>query len=244
MKRHLFFLIIPLILLSFNSCDEGDIIEDVYVDDTEYYTVVFSGKITGYENWSDGYNVVIAAFNEESDYSIIQKQISSGELKDGILTLTLSNIPTDAKTIELGVTNNLRRRIAVFERIAIDSSEKGTSDTIRFTLKEPMNVGQFATIQREIFDGANYNCSMCHGASNGRANLDLSSGNSYQNLVNIASSRIEGGIRVLPNNAKESVLHSVLTEGNPTGLRYDHSNLLDDIHKRLIDDWIDHGAQE
>lgn len=244
MKYIPYYLFTLLALFSLQSCDEGDILDEVYVSDTEYYTVKFAGHITGCDSWSDGYDVVLAAYNEESDYSVIQKQITNVSIKDGYVTLVLPNIPTDAKTIEFGIANRLRRRIATFESLAIDPAEMSTSDTIYFELKTPMNVGQFSTIQREVFDGANYNCSMCHGSNNGRANLDLSEGNSHQNLVNVASSRIEGGIRVLPGNTIGSVLHDVLAEGNPTGLRYDHSNLLDDIHKRLIDDWIDHGATE
>ncbi len=102
----------------------------------------------------------------------------------------------------------------------------------------------FAGSQRSVCGGPAYNWSLCQSAEGARAGLDLSAGHSYAGLVGVASSRVEGAQRVVPGSSAASVLHSTLAEGNPAGLRYDHSPLLPAPLRRLIDDWIDGGAKE
>ncbi|MDO4211931.1 MAG: hypothetical protein Q4D23_09515 [Bacteroidales bacterium] len=242
MKRSLLYIFIGAAIATLTACDEGDITDEVFVDETESYVVKFTGDISGVDRWAEDYDIVLAAFDGESDYSVIQKQVTATD--DARTTLILSGVPTTARSIEFCVTNKLRRRVISFESLAIDPSEHSPSDTLRLDLTSPINVGMFASIQRYIFDGAAYNCSLCHGAENGRAGLDLTQGRSHENLVSTASTRVEGGTRVVPGNASASVLHSALAEGNPAGLRYDHSGLIDDVVRRLIDDWIDAGAKD
>ena len=242
MKRSLLYLFIGASAVGLTACDEGDITDEVFVDVTESYVVKFTGDVTGIDRWSEGYDIVLAAFDSESDYAVIQKQLTHTD--DAHTILILSGVPTTARSIELCVTNKLRRRIISFERLTIDPSEHSPSDTISITLPSSIDVGMFASIQRFVFDGATYNCSLCHGAENGRAGLDLTQGRSHDNLVNAASTRVEDAVRVVPGNASASVLHSALAEGNPTGLRYDHSGLVDEVIRRLIDDWIDAGAKD
>lgn len=234
------FLIVTAALLT--ACDEGDITDEVFNETTDSYVVKFTGNINGVDHWAEGYDIVLAAFDSDNDYSVIQKQLTTSDGK--CTTLILSGVPTTACSIELCATNKLRRRIITFESISIDPSEHSPSDTLRIDLTTPIDLGMFASIQHFVFDGAAYNCSLCHGTENGRAGLDLTQGRSRNNLVGVASSRVEGGTRVIPGNASASVLHSTLAEGNPAGLRYDHSALVDDAIRRLIDDWIDAGAED
>lgn len=238
----LLYIFIGATALLFSGCDEGNITDEVFVDESESYVVKFTADVSGLDRWSDGYDIALAAFDGESDYSIIQKQLTAG--KDGTTTLILSGIPTSARSVELCVTNKLRQRILTFESTPIAADGISTSDTIFITLPHPVDVGMFAAIQHHIFDGTAYNCSLCHGAENGRAGLDLSAGNSHSNLVGTASTRVAGGTRVVPGDAAASVLHTALAPDNPAGLRYDHSGLLDGTLRRLIDDWIDAGAKE
>lgn len=242
MKRSLLYIFIGTAIATLTACDEGDITDEVFVDETESYVVKFTGDISGVDRWAEDYDIVLAAFDGESEYSVIQKQVTATD--DARTTLILSGVPTTARSIEFCVTNKLRRRIITFESLAIDPSEHSPSDTISITLASPVNVGMFATIQRYVFDGSAYNCSLCHGAENGRAGLDLTQGRSHDNLVNAASTRVADALRVVPGDASVSVLHSALAEGNPAGLRYDHSGLIDDAIRRLIDDWIDAGAKD
>lgn len=242
MKRSLLYIIIAASIGALTACDEGDIVDEIFVSDSETYTVKFTAVLHGLDAWGTGYDIAVAAFDDASEYSVIQKQVVTDET--GRAEIVLSGVPQSARTIEFCATNKLRRRIVTFESLTIDPTEMSASDTIRLSFPTPINVSMFATIQRYIFDGTAYNCSLCHGAENGRAGLDLTDGHSYANLVGVNSSRVDDGIRVVPGNAEGSVLHQTLAEGNPAALRYDHSGLLDEPLKRLIDAWINLGAQE
>lgn len=224
------------------ACDEGDIVDEVFTDTTDHYVVEFTARVSGLDAWTEGYDVALAAFDGDSEYSVIQKQVTADA--DGRTRLILSGVPTTARTVEFCVTNKLRQRIITFECLDLDPAEHSPSDTIRFHLDAPANVGMFASIQRYVFDGAASNCSLCHGAENGRAGLDLTQGRSYAHLVGVASSRVSDAVRVVPGDATSSVLHATLAEGNPAGLRYDHSGLVNDVLRRLVDDWIDGGSKE
>lgn len=241
MRKSLLFIILAAPALLLTACDEGDIVESTHATQADAFTAVFSGDVTGLSSWPEGYDIVVAAFNDDSDYSILQKQVVA---TGGATSLILSGIPTTARSLEFCVTNKLRRRVLTFERVGIDPAKQSTADTLRLTLPHPIDVGMFASIQRYVFDGTAYNCSLCHGQENGRAGLDLTAAGSYSNLVNKASTRQEGHLRVEPGNSAASTLHEALQEGNPAALRYDHSGLVDDLIRRLIDDWIDGGAKE
>lgn len=230
-----------LTLASFctSACDEGPIYGIAFDEPTESRAATFTGTLLGADRWTEGYDLVLAAFSADGEYALVQKPAKPAA--DGSVSLALSGIPAEAATVELCVTDRLRRRIVSFESLELSSS---AADTLRLTLREPLDVGMFASIQRYVFDGPAYNCSLCHSAEGARAGLDLSAGHSYAGLVGVASSRVEGAQRVVPGSSSASVLHSALAEGNPAGLRYDHSPLLPAPLRRLIDDWIDGGAKE
>lgn len=230
-----------LTLASFctSACDEGPIYGTAFDEPTESRAAKFTGTLLGADRWTEGYDLVLAAFSADGEYALVQKPAKPAA--DGSVSLALSGIPAEAATVELCVTDRLRRRIVSFESLELSSS---ATDTLRLTLREPLDVGMFASIQRYVFDGPAYNCSLCHSAEGARAGLDLSAGHSYAGLVGVASSRVEGAQRVVPGSSSASVLHSALAEGNPVGLRYDHSPLLPAPLRRLIDDWIDGGAKE
>lgn len=229
-------------LYGLTACDEGNITDEVFSDDTETYTVRFTGQLRGLDRWGEGYDIVLAAFDGDSDYSILQKHLTTDA--DGHANLVLSGVPTTAQTVELCVTNRLRQRVVTFESCNIQTAGTSTSDTIPLTLDTPLDVSMFAVIQHYVFDGAAYNCSLCHSHENGRAALDLTAGYSHDNLVGVAASRVADRMRVIPGEATSSALHDVLAEGNPAELRYDHSGLVTDVVRRLVDDWINSGAKE
>lgn len=241
--KHFCTFIVPCLLLSawwLTACDEGPIYDTLHGVETESRSAVFSGVVTGADRWAEGYDLVLAAFSDDSEYALVQKPVVPSA--DGSVSLTLGGIPSDAATVEFCVTDRLRRRIVTFE--SADIPALASADTLHLALVAPMNVGMFAAIQRCVFDGTAYNCSLCHGSESPRAGLDLSAGHSYADLVGTPSTRVDGAQRVVPGVAAASVLHSALAEGNPAGLRYDHSPLVPATLRRLIDDWIDAGAKE
>lgn len=233
---------LTLALASFctSACDEGPVYGAAYDEPVESRAATFSARLVGTDRWTGGYDLVLAAFAADGDYALVQKPVVPAA--DGRVALTLSAIPAEAVTVEFCVTDRLRRRIVTFE--SANLSAASSADTLRLVLAEPMDVGMFASIQRYVFDGAAYNCSLCHSGDGARAGLDLSAGRSYAALVGVASSRIDGEQRVVPGSSATSVLHRALAEGNPAALRYDHSPLLPAPLRRLVDDWIDGGAKE
>lgn len=98
---------------------------------------------------------------------------------------------------------------------------------------------KLSDIQVKVF---NVSCAIsgCHGGSGVSANLNLTSGNSYSQLVNVNSLENPSLKRVLPNSSAQSLLIRKL-EGNGTSLMPPSGKL----SKEIIDSvkaWIDRGA--
>lgn len=234
--KKLFIILSSAFLLG--ACDSGDITDKVYSDETATFSAQVKCQVRGLETWPQNYNVCLAAFNGESDYSLVQKQLVPS---DGQQLLT--NIPVTATEVGIYVTNNLRRRVLTLSSVTLDDTQT-PSDTVLISLPEVANLTMFNAIQSAVFDNSSYNCSACHGSQNPRAGLSLVQGQSYASLVDVPSSRVSGAVRVVSGDAKNSVLYQALEEGNPTHLRYDHSNLTTTYVVQLIKDWINNGALE
>lgn len=98
---------------------------------------------------------------------------------------------------------------------------------------------KFSDIQAKVF---NVNCatSGCHGGSSTAGGLNLSSGASYSQLVNVNSLENPSMKRVLPGSSAQSLLIKKL-EGNGTSVMPPSGKL----SKEIIDTikvWIDRGA--
>jgi hypothetical protein len=93
------------------------------------------------------------------------------------------------------------------------------------------DVFTFAEIQSRVF---NSSCAFsgCHDSSTKQAGLDLSDGNAYTSLVNVASSQSSSMMRVNPGDSAKSYLIKKLAG--------DALNQ-ETIHK--IEVWIDDGAE-
>lgn len=99
---------------------------------------------------------------------------------------------------------------------------------------------KLSDIQSKVF---NPSCALsgCHGSTNAQANLLLTEGNSFSNLVNVQSVLFPQFSRVQPNNSANSLLIKILKgevsprmpfNGNPLP-----TAVIDSIAK-----WIDNGA--
>lgn len=223
-----------LLVLLFTSCDDGRIYEEHVVIPEEGRVVKLTGKLTGAEKWSSGYNVVVAGFDDENDYAIITKSIPADECQE----VVLSGISDDVTRIELCVVNRLRKRILSYETFDCPL----TADTIRLDIGIK-NVGMYATIQGQLF---NTTCANCHGASTqAAAGLYLTEGKSYGALVNKYSRKVEDKLLVKPNDADESILYQTLATNISTMWNYDHTKeVLYDEWLDVLEDWIDDGAKE
>lgn len=118
-----------------------------------------------------------------------------------------------------------------------DDGGDGGNET-RMILDDP---GYGAVIQN-IFDRRGCASGACHGASQA-AGLDLRSGNSHGNLVNVTATQSVAA-RVIPGNAQESYL-IIKVEGRQTfGARMPLGGAaLDNIDLTNLKNWINQGAK-
>ena len=216
------------------SCDDGRLYADRLIIPEEGRVVKLTATLEGLDTWSDGYSIVLAGFEDGSDYTVIAKSVQAAD--DGTVDITMSGVAEEVTTLEVCAINRIRKRVATYYEL--DCSTLG-DDTIRIDAGR-LDVGMFATIQQDIFDRT---CTGCHGE--GRW-LDLSAGASHATLVNQPSTVFEGRTRVLPGSAAESVLYTILTTSESAGLGTDHQTqfTLSEEQFALIGDWIDDGAKE
>ena len=216
------------------SCDDGRLYADRLIIPEEGRVVKLTATLEGLDTWSDGYSIVLAGFEDGSDYTVIAKSVQAAD--DGTVDITMSGVAEEVTTLEVCAINRIRKRVATYYELDCSTL---ADDTLRIDAGR-LDVGMFATIQQDIFDRT---CTGCHGE--GRW-LDLSAGTSYQTLVGQPSTVFEGRTRVLPGNAAESVLYTILTTGESADLGTDHQTqfTLSEEQFTLIADWIDDGAKE
>lgn len=239
MKMFLLFLALGALLAGATACDDGRIYENTGTVPREGRVLKLSGQLSGIGKWAEGYSVVVAGFNDESDYAIVSKVIPVPETDGDEVEVVLSGISEEVTEIELCVINRLRKRVASFRTI---EDFTATADT---TLMEvgALDVGMYHTIQQQVFDKT---CTACHGGSERpAAGLVLLSGKSYANLVNHSSVFVDGSLRVAPYDSKVSILHRILNTDISSTWGIDHSQMITSSNMlTLIDSWIDNGAQE
>jgi hypothetical protein len=235
MKKYpIFVAFLALGLLSagaLTACDDGPVYESTTTTDgSDTRSVTVEGTLSGWEGWTDGMSVVLAGFEDDNDYAVISKPVTTAE------GLTLSQIPESVTRVALCVINRLRQRVATFEEMDF------TQQTATLQVGT-LNVSMYGCIQQTVF---NTTCAHCHGGSSyAAAGLNLTEGNSYQCLVNHASKKVEGETLVVPGNAEGSVLTRVLGSTLTADWGYDHSKeVLDSNVLSLIDSWINAGAEE
>ena len=229
---------------SLSSCDDGHVDDPVYSNTNDSYNVQIIGTFKSLNTWNGTYSVAAACFDDESNYSLIQKVLPSST-NDTVQVLKLSNVPTNAKTVEIVVANTLRKRIATLYSYEIPENQR-FSDTIMINVGT-LNVGMFGSINQFIFQGSGTNCSRCHSSERATANLDLTAEHAYSNLVGVASEKDKTKTRVIPGDAENSFLYKVISEGDEN-VGYSHVGLFaDDAYAPFLDiikSWIDGGAKE
>lgn len=226
------------------ACDSGDIPDKVYTVDENGYTVKVTARVSGLSEWEGtGNTVAVAGFTADSKFAILQKALPSSAADDTPVSIVLSNLSGNVQTVEVSLTNSLRKRIITLATINMaDYSGNSAHDTIRLDLGA-VNVGRFGVLQAGLFNKA---CIQCHGAS-GRsaAGLNLTEGNAQANLVDQPSARKPGYMRVESGNSEGSLLHLLLNKGGENLLSHNHTEILSSQFKPnleemevLIDQWI------
>ena len=218
-------------VLTLASCDEGDIYPaENRQDETETRVIHLTGTLSGTSALPQGYSVVLAGFDEGTDYATLQKAVMPDS--DGCVDMTLQ-AQAGLTDFELCVTNGVRKRIVTLASV----TAVGTGEVLLDV--GHADVSGLSIVQQAIFTPS---CASCHGIASGRnANLCLVQGESERNLVGVSSQRVPGAKRVLPGNASASVLHQVMEQNLPE-VSMPHADILDAKKKddllELLDAWI------
>lgn len=219
------------------SCDDGRIYDSSAITATTGRTLHLTATIKGAGNWPDGYRLVTAGFNPTSNYALIAKDVMPAA--DGTVEHTMTQIDEEATTVELCIIDRLRKRIVTYE--SLDCT--GAATNIEMNLGE-LDVSMYPTIQNKIF---NTYCIQCHGGSTyAGAGLYLTTGKSYDALVNVQSIKSPAGaLLVTPGNAEASFLHTALNTDISSSWRIDHIDIIQfPALLTIIDEWINAGAKK
>ena len=233
MRSFKYFLFVLSMFLFF-ACDSGDIEEKKYTVNNTGKTVKLTGCIRGLNAWEESeYGIALAGFSDDSYYAVMQRTVTPVD-DSGVLNFVLNGVSNSISTVELAVTNNLRRRILSLATINMTAYGENTpSDTIYLEVGD-IDVTPYGCIQMGIFDKA---CIQCHGG-NGRSagGLNLMKDLSYGNLVDVASTQKNGYYRVISGDADNSLLWQILNEGGENLLHYNHTEVLSSQFKNNLDE--------
>lgn len=244
MIKNSFYILTGLAALALASCDDGHVDDPVYVDTTKTYSVVVSGTFHGKDQWQGtDYTLCLAGFNDESEYSVIQKDFNTKADTQEEETVRMTRISTSCTSIQIAVVNVLRQHQATIYKYEIESGQD-PDDTIRIDLGN-IDVSPFGAVNSAVFQGLS--CSKCHQGSEPTAGLSLTTDEAYKNLVGVESSKSAGSIRVVPGDAESSFLYKVIKEGD-ANVHYSHLGFfVEDANATLPDlikMWIDEGAKQ
>lgn len=137
----------------------------------------------------------------------------------------------------------MKRLLLVFTLISIFVS--GCADQIVSECDDPVEpsgspkLNTFSGIQEKLFTTT---CALsgCHGDNATQANLLLTAGNAYSNLVNVQGSVYSQYERVVPGDSENSLLIKVLRGDGVAQMP--PSGKLDDAVIDSVAIWIDNGA--
>ena len=102
------------------------------------------------------------------------------------------------------------------------------------------SLSKLSSIQSNVFS---QNCAFsgCHGSTNNQANLLLTNGNSFSNLVNVQSKLFPQLKRVVPGNSSQSLLIKILKGEVSPRMPQNRNPLSPDLIDSIAA-WIDNGA--
>lgn len=225
------------------SCDDGSITDPVYTDDSRKFTARMTATLHGLDQWNESCSVALAAFDETSRYSVIQKNLLPKADTRQEESVILSSIPGTATSVELVVVDNLRRRMATIASAEIPDGYD-ERDTVLLNLGA-VDASPFGVVSACVFNGSSLSCARCHQGEKAAAGLDLSAGVAYGATVGVESRKSEGSVLIVPGNSGESFLYKVITEGDES-VQYSHTGLFveDDVAPlvEIVKMWIDEGA--
>ena len=147
MKKILFIFASVLVL---QGCDDGRLYEEEIPISPDGRTVTLTAHVSGIASWPDpSMYVVLAGFNDDSDYALINKSVPLPQNEGGEVTVQLSGIKENVTRVELCVINRLRRHILSF--YTIDEAALSAGNEIKVDAGT-LNVGMYNAIQERVFN--------------------------------------------------------------------------------------------
>ena len=222
----------------FGSCDEGRIEEKELDIPQNGFSVKFTATVNGLETWPSNYELAVAGL--ASDDAIKVYKIITAE---GNVSIDMSGIDESISKVQLCIMEKASRKSIIAYKEISKENFNVENDIIKMDVGN-IDISMYNSIQTYIFDDK---CISCHGAQgNAPRGLFLTSGKSYENLVNKASKVNPNYILVKPNNASSSFLPLILSENGLIG--HDHADILDARKSEsliaITKDWINSGAKE
>ncbi len=103
MKKCILFFAAIWMTLCFCSCDDGRIYEKEVNIQRGGRAMKLTGRFSGISNWTDDYSVVVAGFNDKSEYAVITKSLPVNVADGTDIVMTLGGISDDVKSLKLCV---------------------------------------------------------------------------------------------------------------------------------------------
>ena len=107
-----------------------------------------TGRFSGISNWTDDYSVVVAGFNDKSEYAVITKSLPVNVTDGTDIVMTLGGISDEVKSLKLCVISRLRECIVEFKTME-DEELAAITDTILMDVGT-LDVGMFSSIQSQV----------------------------------------------------------------------------------------------
>lgn len=219
--------ILLFIAIAAVACGGGD---DT-VPTADKFSISGSITIEDEESWIESQTVEIGLFLDDAivpSYSIDIEQPEDG----ANIPFTFNNIEDKNYECKVYVAENGIHRADIYTFPQLDITEDINLSHANITLLT------YTRLQDQLFD----NCSQCHGGSSGdlAAELNLTNGNSYSNLVDVESTNSDM-LRVASGDISNSFIIDVL---NQNDLSFDHSasTSAKDSDIELVEMWIENGA--
>lgn len=183
------------------------------------------------EFWPEGQQVKVGLFTDESNRFPIQSTAVYPP-DANVSTVTMYDIVEGDYNAQLYLTENgvYKVKIADLGSYEVYNDLKQKAEAIKFVT--------FDRVQRQVLNG----CVVCHGSSAGdiAANLNLTSGNSYEEMIGVKAFMQPAMELVYPGSSEYSYLMKVLLEE----IDFNHaaSSSATNADRQLVKDWIDEGA--
>ena len=214
------------------GCDSGDI----YPEEKPIEEVKISvNAVFHFENeeaFPQNYRIVWGAFVGTSPYPLAY-EVAEKPATGIWQTMSLQGVPRGTSHLALALVEKNENKVKyIFNKFPLDNSSS------EINISETVDLATFERVQTQIFTPQ---CIQCHGAGGFAADLDLTEGSAFANLVDIPSKEDNSSKnRVTKNNLQNSFLLDVLTT-RPETITTNHTTLSsfdsdDDVD--LIRAWI------